>query len=171
MKYIAPVRQALKVPTFFNILGPMVNPSSPKYQLIGVNNEENFNHYKNVYKTLDITFSIINSRDGYDEVSLTDDTHIVSNKKEIDLSAIDFGMDEISPERLFGGSTIEEAATIFIRILEGNGTPEQNNVVMANAAVGLNLVYPKKNLLECVDIAKESLESGNALDRLKAVTD
>ena len=79
MKHIAPVRRALKVPTFFNILGPMINPSSPKYQLLGVNNVENFNYYKNVYKSLDINYMIVKSKDGYDEVSLTDDSDFVNN--------------------------------------------------------------------------------------------
>ncbi|MEN8116857.1 MAG: anthranilate phosphoribosyltransferase [Bacteroidota bacterium] len=171
MKHIAPVRKELKVPTFFNILGPMMNPSSPKYQLIGVNNEENFNHYKNVYEKLDVNFAIINSLDGYDEVSLTADTHFASNQKEVNLSPSDFGMEKISPEKLFGGESVEEAARIFVNILEGEGTAEQNNVVIANAALGLNVIYPDKELSECVEMARESLESKKALQRLKAVTE
>ncbi len=170
MKYIAPVRRALKVPTFFNILGPMINPSSPKFQLLGVNNTENFNHYKNVYTKLDVNFAIINSLDGYDEVSLTADTHFASNNKEINLSPADFGFAKINPEKLFGGDSVKDAAHIFINILEGNGTAEQNSVVLANAALGLNVFYPEKKLLECVEIAKESLESKSALEKLKAIT-
>ncbi len=170
MKHIAPVRRALKVQTFFNILGPMINPSSPKYQVIGVNNEENFNHYKTVYKTLDINFAIVNSLDGYDEVSLTADTHFVSKNIETNLSPENFGMEKISPEKLFGGNSIEEAAAIFVNILKGKGTTEQNNAVVANAALGLQLVFTEKSLTDCVDIARESLESGKALDKFKAVT-
>jgi len=170
MKHIAPVRRALKVPTFFNILGPMINPSSPKYQLLGVNNIENFNHYKNVYQTLDVDFAIVNSLDGYDEISLTDETHIASKTKEINLSPADFGMKKIIPEKLFGGDSVKDAAKIFTDILEGNGTPEQNNVVLANSALALHVVYPEKELLECVDMAKESLQSGKALNKLKAIT-
>lgn len=171
MKYIAPVRRALKFPTFFNILGPMINPSSPKYQLLGVNNEANFNHYKIVYKTLDINFMIVNSIDGYDEVSLTADTHFASNKKEANLSPSDFGFKKIQAEKLFGGDTVKDAAKIFISILEGNGTVEQNSVVLANAALALKLVHTDKNLLECVAIAKESLESKSALQKLKSITE
>ncbi len=170
MKYIAPVRRALKFPTFFNILGPMTNPSSPKYQLLGVNNSEVYNQYKNVYAKLDVNFAIINSLDGYDEVSLTADTHFADNKKEINLSPTDFGFGKIQPEKLFGGDSVEDAAKIFISILKGNGTLEQNSVVLANAALGLNVYYPEKELLECVEIAKESLESKSALEKLKAVT-
>ena len=169
MKYIAPVRRALKFPTFFNILGPMTNPSSPKYQVLGVNNSEVFNQYKNVYSKLDVRFAIINSIDGYDEVSLTANTHFANNNKELNLSPADFGFKKIQPEKLFGGDSVKDAAKIFIDILEGNGTPEQNNVVLANAALGLNLFYPKKDLLECVEIAKESLESKSALEKLKMI--
>ncbi len=170
MKHIAPVRRALKVQTFFNILGPMVNPASPKYQVLGVNNLENFNHYKNVYETLDVNYAVVNSLDGYDEISLTAETRIATNHKEYVLSPSDFGMKNIQPEKIFGGNTVEEAAKIFVDILEGRGTSEQNNVVIANASLGLKVFYPEKELLECVEKAKESLVSGKALEKLKKVT-
>lgn len=170
MKHIAPVRRALKVPTFFNILGPMINPSSPKYQLLGVNNPENFNHYKNVYESLDIKYAIVHSLDGYDEISLTANTVVAKNHTQTTLSPSDFGMEKITPEKLFGGESVKEAAGIFVSILEGNGTPEQNNVVIANAALGLNVVFPEKDLAECVEMARESLTSGRALDKLKEIT-
>ncbi len=171
MKNIAPVRQALKFPTFFNILGPMINPSEPKFQLLGVNNSGNFDLYKNVYRKLDVNFAIVNSIDGYDEVSLTAGTRFVSNKKETTILPADFGFAKTEPEKLFGGATVKEAAQIFINVLEGNGTTEQNSVVLANAALGLNIVYPEKELLECVEMARESLNSGSALAKLKAVTE
>lgn len=170
MKYIAPVRKALKFPTFFNILGPMINPSSPKFQVLGVNNAENFEYYKTIYGKLNIHHSIINSLDGYDEVSLTSDIRFASKNKEIDLTPNDFGFAKIKPETLYGGESVEEAAKIFISILQGNGTSEQNNVVLANAALGINLVYPEKTLIECVALAQESLESGKAMEKLKAIT-
>ncbi|MBW6536499.1 MAG: anthranilate phosphoribosyltransferase [Mariniphaga sp.] len=170
MKHIAPVRRALKVQTFFNILGPMINPSSPKYQVLGVNNTENFNHYKNVYETLDVNYTIINSNDGYDEVSLTDSTRFAQKASEGYLSPSDFGFEKIQPVTIYGGDSIEEAARIFMNILEGKGSKEQNSVVVANAALGLNLVFPQKSLPECVDMAGESLKSGKALQKLKAAT-
>lgn len=169
MKFIAPVRRALKFPTFFNILGPMTNPASPKFQLLGVNNNEVFNHYKNVYTKLDVNFAIINSLDGYDEVSLTANTRFADNNREINISPKHFGFDKIQPEKLFGGESVKDAAKIFTNILEGKGSPEQNSVVLANAALGLNLFYPEKDLLECVEMAKESLESKSALEKLKKV--
>ena len=170
MKHIAPVRKALKVQTFFNILGPMINPSSPKFQVLGVNNDVNFNHYKNIYETLNFSYAIVNNLDGYDEISLTDDTRLATNHTELILSPSDFKMEKINPEKIFGGNTIDEAARIFVNILEGKGSKEQNNVVIANAAIGLHLVFPGKNLEECVLIASESLKSGKALEKLKAVT-
>lgn len=169
MKHIAPVRRALKVPTFFNILGPMINPSSPKHQVLGVNNIENYNYYKKVYETLDVNYAIVNSLDGYDEVSLTANSRLATNNNEQEISPLDFGMQHISPEKLYGGNSIEDAAQIFMGVLEGNGTPEQNNVVLANAALGINLYHPEKNILECVEMARESLENKNALSKLKAI--
>ncbi|WP_346856851.1 anthranilate phosphoribosyltransferase [uncultured Draconibacterium sp.] len=170
MKHIAPVRRALKVPTFFNILGPMINPSSPKYQVLGVNNTENFEHYKNVYKTLDIEYAIVNSVDGYDEISLTDATHFASKTKDILIPPAGFGMEKVSPNKLYGGDSVKDAAKIFIDILEGKGTPEQNSVVLANAGLALQVVHPEKELTECVEMAKESLQSGKALNKLTAIT-
>ncbi len=168
-KYIAPVRRALKVPTFFNILGPMINPSSPKYQVLGVNNSENFTHYKNVYESMDINFAIVHSIDGYDEISLTDDTRLGLKGTEKFLTAEDFNLESIQPEKLFGGNTIEEAAKIFTNVLDGKGTKEQTDVVLANAGMSLQVVYPEKELTECVAMARESLDRGKALQSLKSV--
>jgi len=148
----------------------MINPSSPKYQVLGVNNLENFIHYKNVYETLDVKYAIVNSLDGYDEISLTAETRIATNHKEFVLSPSDFGMKNIQPEKIFGGNTVKEAAKIFTDILEGKGTVEQNNVVIANAALGLNVYFPEKSLMECVEMARESIESGKALEKLRKVT-
>ena len=170
MKHIAPVRRALKVPTFFNILGPMINPSSPKFQVLGVNNPENFEHYKNVYETLDINFAIVNGIDGYDEISLTADTRVAKKGEDKTIAPSAFGMQKIDPEKLFGGNSVEEAAKIFLNILKGKGTTEQNNVVLANSALALNLVFPDKTLFDCVEMAKESLVSGKALQKLKTIT-
>ncbi|MDX9907921.1 MAG: anthranilate phosphoribosyltransferase [Mariniphaga sp.] len=169
MKLIAPVRKMLKVQTFFNILGPMTNPSFPKYQVLGVNNEENFNHYKNVYETLNVNYTVINSKDGYDEVSLTAPTRFARNEQEGYFTAKDFGFSPIKPKSIHGGNSVEEAARIFMDILKGKGSKEQNSVVAANAAIGINLVYPEKSMLECTELASESLKSGKALQKFNAV--
>ena len=170
MKHIAPVRRAMKVQTFFNILGPMINPSSPQYQLLGVNNGEVFDHYKEVYKTLNVNYVIVNSDDGYDEISLTDNTRVATRNGEKYFSPADFGFEKIEPAKIFGGNSLKEAVRIFVTILDGKGTTEQNNVVVANAAWGLQLVFPEKELSECVEMAVESLNSGKAMAKLKAVT-
>jgi len=169
MKHIAPVRRALKVPTFFNILGPMINPASPKYQLLGVNNSENFAHYTKVYDTLDVNFAIVNSLDGYDEISLTSGTRVGLRGKETTLAPESFGSNPIKPEKLFGGESIKDAATIFMNVLENKATNEQTDVVIANAAMALQIVHPQKTLLDCVALARESLESGEALKCMKSV--
>jgi anthranilate phosphoribosyltransferase len=160
MKHIAPVRKALKVKTFFNILGPMVNPSFPKFQLLGVYSLEVYNLYKEVYKSSDVNFAIVNSLDGYDEVSLTDGVRYATNHSETILNPGDFGFNKIQPDDLYGGENIKEAAKIFISILKGKGTTAQNNVVVANAGLAINCLLPKKKLSECVEIATESLKSG-----------
>ena len=167
MKYIAPVRKALKVKTFFNILGPMTNPTSPKCQVLGVYDKSAFDLYKEVYKTSDIGHIIINSVDGYDEVSLTANIRFASGDSEGELKPEDFGFTTVSPEELYGGASIKEAAKIFTDILSGNGTEAQNNVVAANAALGIRCFEPEKDLTECVAIATKSLKSGKALQSLK----
>ena len=169
MKFIAPVRKALKVKTFFNILGPMANPSFPKNQLIGVYNHDVFDLYKEVYKTSGISYYIVNSLDGFDEISLTDDTLFASDSSEGTFKPSDFGYSKIRPDELFGGKGVEEAAKIFTDILAGNGTRAQENVVLANAAVGIRCLAPDKSLKECVDIASDSLKSGKAMQSVKNI--
>jgi anthranilate phosphoribosyltransferase len=167
MKYIAPVRKALKVKTFFNILGPMTNPSFTKFQVLGVYNEKVFNLYKEVYKTSGINYYIINSVDGYDEISLTGKARFSSNFSEGFLNPEDFDFRKISPQELFGGKDVKDAAKIFTNILAGNGTEGQNHVVVANAALGIKCFNPEKSLVECAEIAYDSLKSGKAFQSLK----
>jgi anthranilate phosphoribosyltransferase len=167
MKYIAPVRRTLAVKTFFNILGPMINPSSPKHQVLGVYDETVFNLYKEVYETSGIHYFIINSLDGYDEISLTDNIRYSSNISEGIFSPGDFSSERINPEELFGGKTVKDAAKIFTNILAGHGTESQNRVVVANAAVAIQCAEPGKSLNECIAIANDSLKSGKALQSLK----
>lgn len=167
MKYIAPARKALKVKTFFNILGPMTNPASPACQVLGVYNREVFDLYRDVYRTSDIRYTIINSVDGYDEVSLTDTIRFASGGQEGELKPEDFGFTRINPEELFGGKTVKEAAGKFTAILSGKGSIAQNQVASANAALAIQCLEPEKQLDECLAIASESLESGKALQSLK----
>ncbi len=166
MKNVAPIRKELAVKTFFNMLGPMVNPSFPKNQLVGVFNLELARMYSYLYQNTDINFTILHSLDGYDEISLTGNTKTISNQIENIIKPADFGVSTIHQNEIHGGTSIEDAAKIFHGIISGNGTEAQNNVVCANAGMAIANV---KNLspLEGFQLAKESLLSKNGLNALQ----
>jgi anthranilate phosphoribosyltransferase len=167
MKNVAPVRKALRVKTFFNILGPMVNPSFPKKQMVGVFSLELARIYNYLFQQDHKEFTIIHSLDGYDEISLTSEFKLISNQTEQILSPESLGMEKTQPEELRNGSTVPDAAKLFVSILEGNGTKAQNNVVIANSALALKLYYQKKEMDECLELAKESLLGRKALGAMK----
>jgi anthranilate phosphoribosyltransferase len=167
MKNIAPVRRALKVKTFFNILGPMVNPARPKNQLIGVYSREVQQLYAEAYKQIGVNHIIVYSLDGYDEISLTGDFSCVSLQQDEVLAPDSLGLLKVSQDELFGGNTVQEAAGIFENILSGNGTEAQENVVIANSAMALKCYYHEKQLEECISLARESLLGKKALQVLK----
>ncbi len=162
LKTVGPIRRNIGVRTFFNMLGPIVNPAQPKYQLIGVYNLEMARIYNYVLQSLGKEFTLINSLDGYDEISLTTDTKIVTNKGEFTLSPYALGKKRVMQEDLTGGTTVEEAATIFKHIIQGKGTWSQNAVVLANAAMALNLTGKYENYEAAYQAAVNSLESGAA---------
>jgi len=171
MKNVAPVRRALKIKTFFNMLGPMVNPSFPKKQLVGVYSLELARLYNYLYQFSDIQFAIVHSLAGYDEVSLTSDFKYIRNGVEQIISLPSFGYGRTLPSELTGGSTVQEAASTFIRILDGEGTNAQNNVVLANTELALSCYYPDKSGNACRDLAHESLFSGMARKKFKQLID
>ncbi|NHF60737.1 anthranilate phosphoribosyltransferase [Flavobacteriaceae bacterium TP-CH-4] len=166
MKNVAPIRRELGVKTFFNMLGPMVNPAFPKNQMVGVFNLELARMYGYLYQNTDKKFTVLHALDGYDEISLTGSTKTISNESEGMLRPEDFGVSAIAQADIVGGDNIEESAQIFMKVLEGNGTEPQNNVVCANAGIAIATV---KNLgpKEGFEKAKESLLSGKGLDALK----
>ncbi len=170
MKYVAPVRRTLKVKTFFNKLGPMVNPSSPQNQLVGVYGMNVLELYKKVYENSGINYTILHALDGYDEISLTGEVAFVSHGVEGKWTPADFGLATLKPTDLHGGETVEKAARIFRNVLENKGTKAQESAVLANAAVGIKTISPEKNLAECIDIARESVHSGKALESFKKLT-
>ena len=163
MKNVAPVRKALKIKTFINVLGPMINPSFPKKQFIGVFSLELARLYNYLYQQSGKEFIIVHTLDGYDEVSLTADVKIVINGAEQIMSPESLGFSKVESKDLRGGNTVDEAAAIFRNVLEGKGTAAQQLVVKANAALALRCYFPGKSLPECVSMAQESLESGRAL--------
>jgi anthranilate phosphoribosyltransferase len=166
MKNVAPIRKELGVKTFFNMLGPMVNPSFPKNQLVGVFNLEILRIYGYLYQNTNKNYTILHALDGYDEISLTSNTKVISNETEMELAPGDFGVQQITQEAIFGGNTIKESAEIFMKVIRGNGTEAQNNVVAANAGMAIATVK-KINPVEGFELAKESLLSGKGLEVLK----
>lgn len=168
MKEVAPIRRELAVKTFFNMLGPMVNPAFPKNQLVGVFNLELARMYGYLYQKTDKNFTILHALDGYDEIALTGVTKAIRNDKELMLRPEDFGVKKHDAKTIGGGDSVESSAKIFMDVISGQGTQEQNNVVCANAgmaiATALNL-EPREGF----DKAKESLLSGKGLEALKTL--
>ena len=161
MKNVAPIRRELGVKTFFNMLGPMVNPAFPKNQMVGVFNLELLRLYNYLYQDSDKNYSIVHDLGGYDEISLTNTVKIVSNHSEVLFSAEDLGLQNNTQDAIFGGNTVTEASKIFKTIISGNGTDAQNNVVCTNA--GLAIATAKKiTHVEGYELAKEALFSGKA---------
>lgn len=172
MKNVGPIRKELAVKTFFNMLGPMVNPAFPQNQLVGVFNLELARMYAYLYQNTNTNFTILHSLDGYDEISLTGPTKTISNHMEGMLNPEDFGVSLLSQKEIEGGKTIEESAEIFNTIISGKGNEAQNNVVCANAAMAISTVT-KCSPKEGFELAKESLFSGKglkALNRLKELS-
>ncbi|WP_115124726.1 anthranilate phosphoribosyltransferase [Marinirhabdus gelatinilytica] len=166
MKNVAPIRRELGVKTFFNMLGPMVNPAFPKNQLVGVFNLELARKYGYLYQKGTKNYAILHAMDGYDEVALTGPVKMISNKTETVLTPATFGVPQIEQTEIYGGRTVEESATIFTEILKGNGTQAQNNVVCANAALAISTVE-ECSITEGFERAKDSLGCGKALGALK----
>jgi anthranilate phosphoribosyltransferase len=162
MKNVAPVRRALKIKTFFNMLGPMVNPSFPARQMIGVYSLELARLYNYLYQQSSMKYIIIYSLDGYDEVSLTSDFKYILNGVEQIVSPEMMSYKRIQQSELRGGQSVPEAADLFLKILTGEGTTAQNNVVTINSQMALKCYYPTKSFEECREIATESLLSRKA---------
>ena len=166
---VAPLRRGLGLRTFFNILGPLVNPAKPKHSMIGVYSLEIARIYQYLLQKKNENFLIVHALDGYDEISLTSDTKIFDKSGEYIFSPEELGFKNIAPETIFGGNSKQEAAAIFRNILEGKGTYEQNSVVLANAAMALKNTGKYGNYKECLSLATESLKSGNALKSLTSI--
>jgi anthranilate phosphoribosyltransferase len=167
LKIVAPIRKNLGVRTFFNMLGPMVNPAIPDYQLVGVFNLEMARIYNYLLQQSDKAFTIIHGLDGYDEISLTNDTKVITNSGEKIYTPEELGKRSVSPQDIHGGNSVEEAAAIFLKILNGEGSWAQNAVVIANAAMALQCTGQYNSYEECYSAAVDSLESGKALQTLQ----
>lgn len=167
MKNVAPIRKELGVKTFFNMLGPMVNPSFPKRQLVGVFSLELARQYGYLYQNTDKNFVILHSLGGYDEVSLTGPFKFFYNGGEKIAEPKDLGLPKLSYDDIKGGNTVEESATVFMNVLEGKGTSAQKAAVIANAGMSLYAGHQQEGIQRAIDRAREALESGKALQSFK----
>ncbi|PLX25610.1 MAG: anthranilate phosphoribosyltransferase [Salinivirgaceae bacterium] len=171
MKNIAPIRKELGTKTFFNILGPMINPANPDRQLIGVFNTETARLYHYIYQQTDKNYTVVHSLDGYDEVSLTGTFKKFSREGEANMTPDSLGMAYLKPEEIVSGGTLEESADIFLNVLKNEATKAQKEVVIANSALAVQTAGLANEIIDCVAIARESIESGAALQSFKKLMD
>nr|AOE10616.1 anthranilate phosphoribosyltransferase [uncultured bacterium] len=157
MKAVGPTRKALALKTFFNMLGPLVNPSSPKNHMLGTFNLEIARLYNYILQEENVNYGIVHALDGYDEISLTSGFKFFTKKGEQIINPEDLGQKRIQQSEIFGGNSIADAAKIFKSILAGNGTEAQNNVVLTNAAFALKIVDETKSFETAFSEAKDSL--------------
>lgn len=167
MKFVAPVRKALAVPTCFNLLGPIVNPCKPQCQVLGVANLDQMRLYKNVLSQISESYAIVSSLDGYDEISLTSDFKVAATAVEKIYTCKELGLSQVRPNEIYGGATKEDACKIFDNVLKNEALPSQKSVVLANAAFAICTFNPQRPIEDCMAEAKESLESGKAYEVLK----
>lgn len=166
LQSVGALRRSLGLRTFFNLLGPLVNPAKPQFSVIGVYNLEIARIYQYLLQKDNREFTIVHGLDGYDEISLTSDSKIITKNSEEIYSTKDLGFNTLDPQSIIAGETPYESAKIFRNILEGNGTYEQNAVVLANAAVALHHTQKFGKYEDCLLLAQESLVSGKALRSL-----
>lgn len=167
MKNVGPVRRELGIKTFFNMLGPMVNPAFPKKQLVGVYSLEIARLYAYLYQKTTKQFLILHGLDGYDEVSLTGPFKIITAHSEQVLTPSQLGFAITDPKALSGGDSVEASAQIFMNVLENKATEVQKQAVLANAALAIHCANPALSITDAVGAARESLESKRALDCFK----
>jgi anthranilate phosphoribosyltransferase len=166
LQSVGALRRALGMRTFFNLLGPLVNPAKPQFSMIGVYNMEIARIYQYLLQKDQRDFVLVHGLDGYDEISLTHDTKIITKEGEEIYSTEDLGFNSIKPESIKAGETTQETAKIFRNILTGQGTKQQNSVVLANAAVALYHTHKFGSYEDCLQLAEDSLKSGKALKSL-----
>ncbi len=169
LKTVAPIRKNFGLRTFFNMLGPMVNPAQPTYQLVGVYNLEMARIYNYLLQQKGTPFTIIHSLDGYDEISLTNDTKVITSKGDFLYTPEELGKRMVEPQDIYGGNTTEEAAKLFTKIIKGEGSWAQTAVALANAAMALHCTGNYSSYNDAYKAAVESLESGGAYHCLETL--
>jgi len=169
LKSVGPIRKELGVKTFFNLLGPLVNPCRPSHQMVGVFNLKVMRLYQYLMQQSDVNYTIVHAIDGYDEISLTGESKVIQRGKEALVSPRQFGLPTLTQTSLHGGVDIKSAADIFTSVLGGKGTESQNAVVAANVGLAIQTFEPNLSITDCVDRAKETILSGRALETLTSL--
>ena len=167
MKFVGPTRKAMQLPTCFNLIGPLVNPCRPKNSLHGTANQSQLRLYTNIHQKIGDNFGVVTSYDGYDEISLTSGVKFSTNVFEKVYTPKDLGLNYVKPADIYGGNTASEAMSVFDSVLEGTCTEAQKNVILANAACGISVMDYNKSIEESIAEARESLDSGRALNAFK----
>ena len=167
MKFVGPVRRAMGVPTCFNLLGPLVNPCSPKNSLHGTATQAQQRLYVRAHQKIGDNYGVLTSYDGYDEISLTSGFKLVTSLFEKVFSPKDMGLNYVEPKDIYGGRTADDARRIFDAVLEGTATEAQKSVILANAACGISIMDRNLSVEESIDLCRESLDSGKALAAFK----
>ena len=170
MRHIGPIRKELGIKTFFNMLGPLLNPAKVEKQLTGVYDLSIFDLYHQLFNRSVSQYGILHSLDGYDEISLTGDFKLATNDFNKNYSPSDIGLEVLLQDQLHGGDSLEASAKIMVSILENEGTPAQNAAVLANAGVALS-VSRGLDLAEGIALARVSLESGKALESFRRLVE
>ena len=167
MKFVGPIRKAMGIPTCFNLLGPLVNPCRPKNSLHGTADQDIQRLYVNIHQKIGDNYGVVTSYDGYDEISLTSGFKLVTNYFEKVFTPKDLGLDYLDKEDLYGGDTAQEAWKIFDSVLDGTASQARKDVIIANAACGIAVMDRNKSISDSIEMAREALESGRALETFK----
>ena len=167
LKNVATQRKELGVKTFFNMLGPLVNPANITFKYIGVYGLDLARLYNYMLQLDNSKYSIVHSLDGYDEVSLTSPFKFISNATEKIIAPETIGFSMLGQEAIYGGITIKDNATIFLNVLQNQSTISQKNVVVANSAMAMHGYNPKITIEECISICNETIESKAAYNLFK----
>ena len=167
MKFVGPARKGLGIPTCFNLLGPLVNPCHPKNSFHGTANQMQQRLYVEAHQKIGDNYGVVTSYDGYDEISLTSGFRLVTNNFEKIYTPKDLGFNYVEKSDIYGGETPAEAMKIFDNVLEGTATEAQKSVILANAACGISIIDRNLSIEESVEICRESLDSGKALEAFR----
>ena len=163
LKSVGPIRRQLGLKTFFNMLGPVVNPAQPTHQMVGVFSLNLQRLYKYLFEEIGHNYAIVHGMSGFDEISLTDQTKVVStNNGEYVLNAATFQLPQYQLGQISGGETVPQAAQIFTDVLSNKGTEAQTNVVLANSALAIDCYNEVSDLEGSFKKAKEALVNGDA---------